>query len=879
MWSVRDLTIGLVQILFLLILVSGCTISEYLPTDYPGEPKKEMLSCPPCESLDPCVEATCSKDTGYRCIYRELDNVTSPNCFGYDEDCNYSICRKGACIKETDRVCLELKKSDEKNVSEFQYLLKEFERKTPSELYDTINVTELQHLCKISANEYEVAVNEEVEVELYHRELDNQNLRIQCMPRDVKECNLHENKCRVFCSFPVEGTYVVNTLPGRPECTPIVIRVSNEVKKSCAVFASPNNKKGPFTSNITILFYRLAPDAINFSCDGVNFKEIRGMGNAFTAACDYFPINEVIVANVSASYRDVNCSTLIYAEPPLDIQPPTVFISSPNEGQRFTHYAIINVSAYDNVGIEKIDLYVDGLLSQTVMADKLVYTFDMTQHEENSKHIVFARAYDRAGNVRSSRVVTFYKDYLDSVCTVSADTKYKFKPATYNFNITFYKRPSSLSTLIVKTDADANKYSYYLMKSGVSSFEYEATYTKAGEYTFLVTDPSDSFRCVYKAVVLDTKDLNPPQISIIGLPDSRVLDVTRNYTFSVITSDDVGVSRIFVFLDDELLCNAIDSNNVACSLDLSKIKLGKHLITVEAYDPFENKGYLELELFVESPIRCRFMPGTIKMAVGTSKTLGFECYNEYGIISCPNNTITYSDINVFGVIRERALEFGGKEYVYFLTVPKELKQGNYFVYAYDKATQMQCHLYLQLIDDSLFRCSIEPEKTMVLDNQNIKVLVNYYNFTERDRITLFCKPGDMQSCIGIGNGSCEFMCNYVESGNYTLVAFTPYQKCDYASISVVRADFIAPAVTLVTPKEGVNIGGSVMVKAISADNDRIAYMQLYFDERLLAIVEKDEITYMLDTTNEKNGWHDITAVAFDRYGNRGFSKIRVYIYN
>ena len=80
--------------------------------------------------------------------------------------------------------------------------------------------------------------------------------------------------------------------------------------------------------------------------------------------------------------------------------PPTVAITAPDDGAMVLGAIIITATASDNVGVSKIEFYIDGLLRISiaiVTAGPYSYTVDTTQLS-NASHTVLFKAYDAAGN-------------------------------------------------------------------------------------------------------------------------------------------------------------------------------------------------------------------------------------------------------------------------------------------------------------------------------------------------------------------------------------------------------------------------------------------------------------------------------------------------
>lgn len=90
---------------------------------------------------------------------------------------------------------------------------------------------------------------------------------------------------------------------------------------------------------------------------------------------------------------------------PADTTAPTSSISSPSSGSTVSGGVSVNVSASDNIGVAKVDLYVDGALFATDTTSAYSFFWDTTA-ASNANHSLVAKAYDSAGNIGTSSTVT-----------------------------------------------------------------------------------------------------------------------------------------------------------------------------------------------------------------------------------------------------------------------------------------------------------------------------------------------------------------------------------------------------------------------------------------------------------------------------------------
>jgi len=90
---------------------------------------------------------------------------------------------------------------------------------------------------------------------------------------------------------------------------------------------------------------------------------------------------------------------------PKDTAVPTVTIASTTDGKGNVY---MSATATDNVGIKRVEFYVDGKLNATDTTGPFTTSSKLTG-SPGSKHTAMAKAYDAAGNVGTSSVITITK--------------------------------------------------------------------------------------------------------------------------------------------------------------------------------------------------------------------------------------------------------------------------------------------------------------------------------------------------------------------------------------------------------------------------------------------------------------------------------------
>jgi len=89
-----------------------------------------------------------------------------------------------------------------------------------------------------------------------------------------------------------------------------------------------------------------------------------------------------------------------------DTTKPNVIISSPANNSTVSGIVLINATATDNVGVVKVEFYIDNNKVGEDTSSPYEYNWNTDNLQYNSTHTIQAKAYDNAGNVGESPVVT-----------------------------------------------------------------------------------------------------------------------------------------------------------------------------------------------------------------------------------------------------------------------------------------------------------------------------------------------------------------------------------------------------------------------------------------------------------------------------------------
>jgi Bacterial Ig domain len=261
-------------------------------------------------------------------------------------------------------------------------------------------------------------------------------------------------------------------------------------------------------------------------------------------------------AGNSAQSTSVSVTVNNVVAPPPDTTPPSVSIASPIGGN-VSGTVTISANASDNVGVTRVDFYVNGALNGSDSTAPYQYSWN-TASVSNGTATIYAKAYDAAGNstqsasvsVNVANVVAPPPDTtppsvsiaspiggnVSGTVTISAN-------ASDNVGVTrvdFY-----INGALVGSDSTA-PYQYSWNTTSVSNGAatiYAKAFDAAGN-----SAQSSTVSVTVANVVTPPPDTTPPSVSIASPTGGNVSGVVA---VSVNASDNVGVARV------DLLVNGV----------------------------------------------------------------------------------------------------------------------------------------------------------------------------------------------------------------------------------------------------------------------------------------------------------------------------------
>ena len=282
----------------------------------------------------------------------------------------------------------------------------------------------------------------------------------------------------------------------------------------------------------------------------------------------------------------------------VDTTKPTTVIEQPLNGETVVGMYELAIRAYDVNEIERMELYIDNVFHsaldnppfETTPAGTFQYFRPIwnTATSSNGSHTLLAKAYDPYGNVGTRTItVTVAPDTAPPTVSLLNPSNGATISNTINVvasasdNVGVSKVEFYVDNVLKSTDTTQPSYSYSLNTATLSN----------GSHTIKATayDAANNQSSAQVSVTVDNtaEDTRPPSVSITS--PSNGASVKGIITVEVSASDNIGVSRVEMYVDDTLK-GTDTASPYSFTLDTKRIQNGLHSIMVKAFDGAGNSA-------------------------------------------------------------------------------------------------------------------------------------------------------------------------------------------------------------------------------------------------------------------------------------------------
>jgi thermitase len=278
---------------------------------------------------------------------------------------------------------------------------------------------------------------------------------------------------------------------------------------------------------------------------------------------------------------------------PIETVPPTVTITSPSAGSTVAGVINVAVTAFDNIGVTRVEWYCDGVAAGSSATAPTTFAWD-TRTSANGIRVLQARGYDAAGNVglSASANVTVQNAIADSTAptvTITAPTPGTTVSGTVNVavNATDNVGVATLEWYLDNVLTGSGP-------GGSLSFSWATAGATNGAHTLQARAYDAAGNAgtsgPVSVLVQNEADTTAPIVRITTPTDGAAIPRrAKTINVYVTSSDNAKVTKVELYADGKLAGSSTSANPVF-NWSTSKLTAGSHSLQARAYDAAGNIG-------------------------------------------------------------------------------------------------------------------------------------------------------------------------------------------------------------------------------------------------------------------------------------------------
>lgn len=276
----------------------------------------------------------------------------------------------------------------------------------------------------------------------------------------------------------------------------------------------------------------------------------------------------------------------------IDNTPPTVSIIEPLGGE-VTGTVTIRVSANDTNGIQKVEFYVNNVKKGEDLEEPFTYDWNTATLAYGSTHTIFAKAYDKAGNIATSNSITVtIGDNLPPLITITSPPNNSYVSGYVNiFASVIDKVMGENSKIIEKGPSGVSYVEFFIDNVSVKNFI-------SGPYTYtwntfnyadgihnIKVEATDNVGNTASTSIQVTVDNTLPIVNILSPYEGEVVKGMVNV--SVYADDNYGIGKIEFYADGNKR-GELTQSPYTWTWNSTSVLNGNHTLTVKVYDLANN---------------------------------------------------------------------------------------------------------------------------------------------------------------------------------------------------------------------------------------------------------------------------------------------------
>lgn len=266
--------------------------------------------------------------------------------------------------------------------------------------------------------------------------------------------------------------------------------------------------------------------------------------SAASAADGFYNVTATATNQADSNFTANDTATYAVSN---DLEDPTVSITSPIEGSTVSGTVNVTASATDNIGVTKVEFYVDGSLESTDTSSPFVFSWDSTS-VPNGSHNLTAKAYDAVGNVGTSIAVSVSVSNIDTQPPTVPTNLWKAQVSETQLNLYWNASTDNVGVEGYRIYRDGT-----LLTTVTTTSHADKTVSLGKTYQYAVSafDAADNESARSSTLTVTIRDVTRPSTPA-GLR-ARVISGTRVDLVWRASTDNVGVAGYRIYRNGRLI--------------------------------------------------------------------------------------------------------------------------------------------------------------------------------------------------------------------------------------------------------------------------------------------------------------------------------------
>jgi len=543
-----------------------------------------------------------------------------------------------------------------------------------------------------------------------------------------------------------------------------------------------------------------------------------------------------------------------------DTTAPTAFITYPASNASVSGTLSVNATAADNVGVSRIELYVNNVLKSSDTTTPYLLPWD-TRTVTNGSYSLVVKAYDAAGNVGQSSAVNVTVNNTLAVDTTAptAAINTPVNNATVSGTVGVSASASD-NVAVSKVEIYHSGSIAAVINASPYSYNCDTRQFPNGSHSFVAKAYDSAGNVGQSAAVLvnvnnPVPDTSVPVVSISSPAAGSAVSGTA--TVSANASDNVGVAKVEFYVDGSL--KATDTASpYSFGWNSTTVANGSHALTVKGYDAAGNIG----------------QSGTVTVTVSNTVAPVPFAGSIWSNTAIPSVVDSGPDNSVELGVKFRSDVSG---YITGIRFYKASTNTGTHVGNLWSSTGTRLATATFTNETASGWQSVNFSSPVAIAANTVYVAsyhtnTGHYSF---DSKYFSGKGADNPPLHALADGVSGYSGAFAY-GSTSAFPNQGYNSSNYwvdviYSANVTTTDTTVPVVSIVSPASNATVSGSVTVTASATDNVGVARVEFYLDGALKASATAAPYSFVLNTTTLSNGSHSLSSKAYDAAGNVGQS--------